>query len=1037
MAQRAGSVVLAMLLLLIGAQTASQGFESIATTPARMTLPGMAPVERGATPWGLGFTANVGQLANPSVRFYFATNSLQIGFATGEILLVAAQGAMSPQGVLVRAAFENAYAVEPVGKGSLPYTMNFLPGDAYGRAHTDVPSYREVVYPRLYDGIDLVYSASASGTKYAFSLAPGADVADIAIRIEGMEALGINTAGDLVIQTAAGNLLDSAPVADQAGRAVACGFVLRDAQHVGYRCFGVDPARSLRIDPLIYATYLGSTGIDAVGSVTSDSSGATYVTGAAGGPDFPTTPGAFNRTYAGGCAPTACADAFVAKFNPSGTGLVYATFLGGAGYDKGYAIAVDSAGNAYVTGNTSSSDFPTTAGAYDRTYRGGSDAFVAELNDAGNGLVYSTFLGGSAWDTADSIALDGTGNTYVAGWTLSSDFPTTTGAYNRSFQSRAVFVSKLSSTGTTLSYSTFIADGEAHGVAVDAGGNAYAAGHTSFPYFPTTAGAIRSTPTALDGFITKLNPTGSGLIYSTLLGGSGYDYVNAIALDAAGDAIVTGATNSTDFPVTAGAWNTSFPSPTRGGYVYVAQLNATGTSLNYATFIGGTGESTGLSLAVDGSGNAFVAGATWSSDFPTTNAAIQPTYRGTAGYSDAFLSELNAAGSTLLASTYLGGTGGDAAMGIAVDPIGRIHVAGETSSMDFPVTQGAFDTTPNINYTTQILVDAFIAKLSDLTGELTYKVTVDTAPTGLQVDANGAAYTAPFSFWCTNSTTVWVNATSPQLLGSYQYYFSSWSDGGAEDHTITCVPGVTLTAYFTTIPQPEFVLLASPSRATTAPGGNATVDLTVLGLNGYSGPIVNLSLSREPSWVTGTFSPTFVAPSGGATLTLAVSASAPPGVYPLAIHGYNGTATRSVAFQLEVLGLQIAASATTLPIQAGSLGSATVTVTLSGNYSSPVVLSVSGLPAGVGVSLTTAQFLATGVTTLTFIVASNALAGTYPVTVSAAGPGVIRAVPLILQVLPGGGTVASGGEWTTLLAWFLGVAAVASAAIYMVERRKR
>jgi hypothetical protein len=993
--------------------------------------------------WGTGFVANLGQAVNSDVRFYLTAGPLQVGFAKDHVLIVAAQGSTSARAVLVRVTFVNANSVSPVGTGPLPYSTNFFLGQDPARWMTDVPSYQTVSYPGLYDGVDLVYSAAASGAKYTFLLAPGANPADIEMRYQGIEALWLDAAGDLVIQTAVGNIVDSAPTADQAGHSAACGFVLRDAHTVGFQCSGVDPSQGLRIDPLIYATYLGSTGIDQATAIVADSSGNAYLTGAAGGPDFPTTPGAFNRTWGGGCGFLAgyfdaCEDAFVAKLNPSGTALVYSTFLGGSGFDEGYAIAVDASGNAYVTGNTSSSDFPTTAGAYDRTYNGGGDVFVTELNAAGNGLIFSTFLGGSSWDIAYAIGIDTAGSVYVTGQTYSADSPTSAGAYNRTFSNRAVFVSKLSSTGASLVYSTFIADGVAHGIAVDAGGNAYVAGSTGFVYFPTTPGALRTTVSELDGFVTELNPTGAGLVYSTLLGGSRWDSINAIALNAAGDAIVTGATNSSDFPTTPGAWNTTFPGGINGGYVYVAELNAAGTALNYATFIGGTSDTSGLSIALDVSGDAFVTGYTFASDFPTTPGAIQPTPPGSASYSNAFVSELNPSGSTLLASTYLGGSGGDMAMGVALDSSGRVYVAGQTSSTDFPVTQGAFDTTPNFNYTTQSLLDGFVAKLSSLTGELTYKVSINTAPAGLQVRANGTTSVAPFAFWCASGASVWVNATSPQLLGSYQYYFSSWSDGGAQDHQVVCTGGTTLTAYFTTIPQPDFVLLASPSRAGTAPGGNATVGLTVLGLNGYAGPIVNLSLSGAPPGVGGTFSPTFVAPSGTAILTLAVSPSVAPGVYPLAILGSNGTAVRSIPFQLEVLGLQIVANTTTLAIQSGNLGTATVTVSLKGNYSSPVVLSVSGLPAGVGVSLTTSQFLATGVSTVTFIVASNAVAGTYPVIVSAAGPGVVRAISLSLQILAGGGgTIASGGEVVVLLEWFLGTAAVAAVIIYAIERRKR
>lgn len=1032
------AIVLVFLLLLLAGWAGPSGVTVATASRAMSTIVDSTPSSPELTNWEQGFTQNLGQLAASRVRFYSSSTTPRVGFAESEVLFVLAQSRTSPRAVLVRAAFENANPVEPVGIEKLAYSSNFLRGQDSARSRTEVLSYRQVAYRGLYEGIDLVYSASAAGTKYEFLLAPGVSAADIAIRFDGADSMQLDDAGNLFIHTAAGNLMDGVPTGDQSGHGVACEFILRDISTVGYRCPSANAAQSLRIDPLLYATYLGSTGVDQVTAVVADSSGNAYITGAAGGPDFPTTAGAFDRTFGGGCDTLSCADAFVAKLNPSGTALIYATFLGGSGYDKGNAIALDGSGNVYVTGETFSGDFPTTAGAFDRTYHGESDVFVVSLNAAGNALGSSTILGGASSDYSSSIALDAAGGIYVAGHSYSADFPTTIGAYNRTFRQHAAFVTKLSATGSSLAYSTFIGDGQAHAIVVDATSSAVVAGETFDRFFPATSGALRTTFSQLDGFITKLNASGTGLIYSTLFGGDRWDFIYAMALDAAGDTFVTGQTNSTDFPVTPGAWNTTIPPPTRAGSVYVAEVNPSGSALNYATFIGGTrGLSSGNAIAIDAGGNAIVVGNTFDLDFPTTPGAIQRSHQGDAGYADSFISELNPSGSMLIASTYLGGSYGETALSVGLDAAGNLFVSGGTNSADYPVTQGAFDTTPNVNFTTNSIADGFVAKLSSLTGPLTHKTAMDTGPTGLQVNVNDAASTTPFAFWCVNGSTVWINATSPQLVGSSQYWFSYWSDGGAQDHAITCAPGLAFTAFYTKTPQPDFVLLASPSRTSTAPGGNATVDLTVLGLNGYAGSIVTFSVSGAPAGVTGSFSPTFVAPSGVATLTLAVAPTMAPGVYPLRIRGDNGTAVRFVPFQLEVLGLQVAASTTALAIAAGSLGSAFVTVTLKGNYTNPVVLSVSGLPAGVGVSVTTAQFFTSGVATLTFIVAQNAIAGTYPVALSAAGGGILRTVSLDLRILASGGGMPGASDWTTLFGWFMGAAAIAAAAIYAIERRKR
>ena len=1030
------SLVLAIVLVGLGAS-------SISKDPDRESFVESSPTfsRNPSNPdaFGLlarGFTANVGQQADTDVRFYFSSRTLSLGLASREVRFVMATSPGYSRSV-VRATFENAHPVEPIGVGPLAYPTNFLMGSDSPRTQKNVPSFRDVAYRGLYDGIDLVFTSFNSGVKYEFLVLPGAHMEDIRIRFQGTQSLWLDGGGNLQILTAAGSLVDAAPFGEQMGNKVACRFDLR-GDILGYRCPEANAASALRIDPIIYATYLGSSGSDDAAAIVTDASGNVYIAGTAGDADFPTTAGAFDRTFHGGCDPLGCGDAFVAKLNPSGSALVYATFLGGSAPDHARSIAVDGSGNVYVTGETYSSDFPTTLGAFDRTFHGEADGFVAKLNADGSALTFSSFLGGASLDVSHAVVFDSSGNVYVAGYTLSSDFPTTPGVFNRTFTEVMAFVTELSSDGSSLVYSTFLGEGYAHAIAVDPGGNAFVAGETeAYRPFPTTPGAFQTTPRIVDGFVTKLNPSGSGLLFSTFLGGVRYDYISGMTVDPAGNAFLTGNTNSSDFPVTPGAWNMTFPGPTRGGYVYVASLNASGSTLNYATFIGGTGDSWGRSIAVDPAGQAYIVGYTTGGDFPTTPGAIQPVPGGDALERHAFISELNAAGSALLASTYLGGTGGEDAHSVLLDADGRLYVSGITGSADFPVTQGAFDTSPHVNSTSSLILDGFVVKLSSLNGTLSYKTTVMTAPSGLRIQVNGTPVTAPFEFWCTNGTTVWVNATSPQVSGSFQYWFASWSDGGAQDHTVTCPIPSPVTAYYTTTPQPDFVLFASPSRTITAPGGNASVDLTVLGLNGYAGSIVNLSLSGAPSGVAGSFSPAFITPSGTATLVLSVSSAVAPGVYPMHIRGDNGSATRSVPFQLEVLGLQIAANTTALAIEAGSIGSATVTVTLKGNYTSPVVLSVTDLPAGVGVSVTTAQFFATGVATMTFIVAPNAPAGTYAVAVTAAGGGITRALSFDLQVLAGGRISPSASDWTTLLGWFVGTAALAAAVIYLVERRKR
>jgi hypothetical protein len=428
-------------------------------------------------------------------------------------------------------------------------------------------------------------------------------------------------------------------------------------------------------------------------------------------------------------------DTFVTKLNPTGSALVYSTYLGGSTNNYGQAIAVDSAGNAYATGYTDSSDFPTTPGAFQTIFRSAFsfNAFVTKLNPSGTGLVYSTYLGGHGGfasqrgekrggDQAHGITVDADGNAYIAGSTDSRDFPTTPHAFqptnpaatNNSFPPISnAFVTKLNPTGSALVYSTYLGGffgAGALGIALGPGGSAYIAGGDAGTDFPTTPGAFQ---TVFPGggraaFVTKLNPVGSALMYSTFLGGStGQDgsFASAIAVDKAQDAYVTGVTSSTDFPTTPGA----FQSVSSGGFdAFVTKLNDDGSGLVYSTYVGGNFDDNGSSIAVDSAGDAFVTGTTGSRDFPTTADAMQPALGGSFAF-NAFVLALNPQGTALVYSSYLGGNNFDLGMGIALDPSFNAYVTGIADSSNFPTTPGAFKTTGGGN--------AFVTKIANITGD--------------------------------------------------------------------------------------------------------------------------------------------------------------------------------------------------------------------------------------------------------------------------------------------------------------------------------
>jgi len=609
-----------------------------------------------------------------------------------------------------------------------PGKTNYFIGKDPAKWRTDVPTYAKVHYRGVYPGIDLVYYGNQRQLEYDFVVAPGADPKKIVLGFKGTDELEIDAQGDLVLHTPGGNIRQHKPVIyqeiDGVRREIDGRYVIKSGKRVGFRLAAYDTTRPLVIDPVViaYSSYLGGGWSDGASGIAMDADGNAYVTGGTTSPDFPTTAGAFRSAFPGGFDPYV----FVTKLNPSGTALVYSTYLGsGSGYNFGRGIAVDAAGNAYVTGETRSSDFPTTPGAFQSAKAGPREnAFVTKLDPTGSALVYSTYLGGSTYDTGTGIAVDADGNAYVTGNAGSANFPTTLGAFQPILGgSLDAFVTKLNPAGSALVYSTYLGgSGQENngGIAVDAIGNAYVTGATQSANFPTTAGAFQTTFGGGGPFVTKLDPTGSALVYSTYLGNSAG--ASAIAVDANGNAYVTGGTYSTNFPTTAGAFQTTYAGGYTGystGDAFVTKLDPTGSALVYSTYLGGSdGADSGNGIAVDADGNAHVTGTTNSTNFPTTPDAFQLTYAG--GYDvytfrDAFVTKLDPTGSTLVYSTYLGGNSVDSTRGIAVDAGSNIYVTGSTNSGNFPTTPGAFQPIGHTGagYSSNTY-DAFIAKFSNV-----------------------------------------------------------------------------------------------------------------------------------------------------------------------------------------------------------------------------------------------------------------------------------------------------------------------------------
>jgi hypothetical protein len=632
------------------------------------------------------------------------------------------------KGVNIKLSFSGANPhprLEPFDR--LETHVSYFIGNDPTKWRADVPVWGGVRYKDLYPGIDLEITSENGHLVQRLVARENVDLEAVQLRVDGADKIellpspgGKGTGGEVLrLTTAAGEytlpLLQvtcatnaKPPRPTIAGNQVASPFTQSPTSNLQ------SAIQNPQSNDLLYATFLGGSDMDGSIGIAIDSSGAAYVTGATMSFDFPTTPGAFDTNHEGE------EDAFVVKLKPSGSALSYATFIGGYWNDRGTGIAIDSNGAAYVTGDTSSSDFPTTLGAFDTNLDGYSDAFVVKLNASGSALSYATFLGGSYGDVGTGIAIDSSGAAYVTGVTDSSDFPITPRAFDTSYNgyNGDAFVVKLNATGSALSYATFLGGSDMDGgddIAIDSSGAAYVTGRTTSSDFPTTLGAFDPSYNGgdYDAFVVKLNATGSALSYATFLGGNSYECIwlgCAIAIDASGAAYVTGGTVSSDFPTTPGSFDTSYNGDDNDngdgigcGDTFVVKLNATGSALSYATFLGGSGSDEGIDIAIDSSGAAYVTGRTTSSDFPITPRAFDTSYNGYNG--DVFVVKLNATGSALSYATFLGGSDYDEGYGIALDSSGTAYVTGYTGSSDFPTTPEAFDT----NF--DGYGDAFVVKL--------------------------------------------------------------------------------------------------------------------------------------------------------------------------------------------------------------------------------------------------------------------------------------------------------------------------------------
>jgi len=609
-----------------------------------------------------------------------------------------------------------------IGVEQLPGKSHYLIGQDSSQWRSDISHYSKVKYRNVYPGIDLVFYGNQRQLEYDFILSPGADPSSLRLDFQGNTDLAIDEKGNLVIYTPSGKIVQRTPTIYQNSpdglKPIIGKYRLHKDKTVGFQVAHYNENKPLFIDPVLeFATYVGGSSLEGTAAMAVDTANNIYITGFTTSADFPLQ-NPFSTTISG---PN---EAFVTKLDPTGSTLLYSTFLGGNGNDEPGGISVDSQGNTYVAGATSSSDFPVLNPFQPVQPGGGFSSFVTKLDPSGGNLVYSTYLGGGMGATAPAdaideimdIAVDSLGQAHVVGFTASVDFPTTPNAFQLNLTgggTRTGFITKFNAAGNNLEYSTYLGGsffgGQVSSVALDSTGNIFTAGNTSAPDFPTKNPTQPANAGAGDVVVTVFSAAGlqtftntDDLLFSTYLGGTDSEGTPArLALDPQGKIHVVGSTNSTDFPTTNPFQATL--NGVRDGFVTV--IDPAVPSIVCSTYFGGSGsDEPGRGVTVDSQGNTYLAGFTDSSDFPVVN----PVQAGKLGPSDAVIAQMNQCQPSF--STYFGGSGNESGVDVALDDQDNILVLGSTSSTsDFPITANAFQQTfgggPQDSYVLKLATD--------------------------------------------------------------------------------------------------------------------------------------------------------------------------------------------------------------------------------------------------------------------------------------------------------------------------------------------
>ncbi len=949
----------------------------------------------------LSFEANKGQ-TDSEVKFFSRGKDYSLLLTETETILSLKNGKEDPATVRMKFAGANPKpkleAIE-----SRPSKINYFIGNDSKNWYSDLSEYNKVKYTSVYPGIDAIYYGNHQQLEYDLVVSPGADPQQIAIQLETNQskALQLDTEGNLLIPTDKGNLSKHKPVIYQeingTKQFIAGNYQLKGSNLVGFELGNYDHSKPLVIDPVfVYSTYFGSTDQDRGYGITVDKAGNVYMTGETLSITFPLKNAV--QTKGGGTT----LDMFVTKLNPTATDIVYSTYIVGNDIDRGFAITTDASGNAYVTGETYSTDFPTVNALQPK---GGGptniDAFILKLNPDGNKILYSSYFGGSSVERAFSIAVNSSSNIFIAGETTSPDLPVKNAVQAKKGNIIDAYVARFTldtNNMCTLDFSTYLGGNDldqCHGMTIDSDSNIYLVGETVSSDFPVK-NAMQPEgggPDNIDIFVTKLTSTGS-ILFSTYIGPLDLDRGFGIAVDSARNIYITGATNSFNFPTVkpaqigkAGALD-----------AYLMKLDPTAKNIIFSTFLGGSKDDIAYNVVVDKDNNAYVYGDTQSlGDFPVQRALQSAS---TGGFFDTFVTKYNSDGQVVF-STYLGGNDVDHSGKMAVDSDGNVYVIGYTPSLDFLVANAI---NPNKNGD----VDIFLAKISD---PVINCPKVSFSPSTLPDALINTFYNQNIAI--ANATTSYTFNITGKLPAGIMFtnglLFGTPTESGTFNLAITAIDPngcVNNQQYVFNVRQVsgDFTLNVSPASQSTPAGSSTSFNIDLQGSTNFSQP-VTISASSSPN-VGISISPVSatITPGNRISFTVNTSNNTPLATYPVTFTGTVGSVSRSQMAVLEVTSnapdFTISLTPSNMNLMAGMSTDFVAKIQPIRNFAAPVTFQASISPSTSDLTISPQSTTITPNAMASFTIkASNIASGMFTLNLTATSGQIVRTAKSTINVL--------------------------------------